>query len=231
MIERRKAQFDRYAESYTDMHAQSVRMSGEEPDYFAGMKLDFVARNAALSQREPVDFLDFGCGIGGSLGHIARVAPGARIKAADISNDSVMLAKASHPNVEFGLIDDRIPFEEASVDIAMAACVFHHIEPAMRVHWASELRRVLRPGGTMFIFEHNPVNPLTRRVVSECPFDEDAILLPSRESRELLGAVGFRDVRLDYIMFFPKFLSALRPCETLLKGLPLGAQYVAYGRA
>lgn len=231
MTEKKEAQFDRYAESYQDMHAQSVRMSGEAPDYFAGMKLDFVARSAALGQRDAVDFLDFGCGVGGSLGHIARVAPNARIKAADVSGESVALAQSRHPNVEFGVIDRRIPFDDASVDIAMAACVFHHIEPAQRAHWLSELRRVLRPGGTMFIFEHNPLNPLTRKVVRECPFDEDAILLPSQESRGLLGAAGFRDVRLDYILFFPKFLSALRPCEAWLKGLPLGAQYVAYGRA
>lgn len=231
MTEKKDAQFDRYAESYRDLHKQSVRMSGEEPDFFAGMKLDFVARSAALTRRGPVDFLDFGCGVGGSLGHIARIAPGSRIKAADISGESVTLAKARYPNVEFGVIDACIPFEDASVDIAMAACVFHHIEPAMRAHWASELRRVLRPGGTIFIFEHNPLNPLTRKVVHECPFDEDAILLPSQESRYLLGAAGFRDVCLDYILFFPKFLSLLRPCETLLKRLPLGAQYAAYGRA
>lgn len=231
MTEKKEAEFDRYAGSYRDLHAESVRMSGEQPDYFAKMKLDFIARIGTLSGPGPVDFLDFGCGVGGSLGHIARVAPGARIKAADVSEESLSLARARHADVDYGLIDADIPFADDSVDVAMAACVFHHIEPERRAHWASELRRVLRPGGTMFIFEHNPVNPLTRKVVRDCPFDEDAVLLPGSESRDLLTNAGFRDVRLDYILFFPKFLAVLRPCEPLLGWLPLGAQYVAYARA
>ncbi len=230
MTEKKEAQFDKYADSYKNLHAESVRMSGEAPDYFAAMKVDFVGRSDSIAGRTDLDFMDFGCGVGGSLEHIRRVFPAARVKAVDVSSESIALAKSRHEDVEFGVMDALIPFEDASVDIAMAACVYHHIEPAERAHWIAEIRRVLRPGGAMFIFEHNPLNPLTRKVVRECEFDEDAILLPSHESRDLLKNAGFNDVRIDYILFFPKLLSMLRPFERYLRALPIGAQYVAYGR-
>ena len=61
-----------------------------------------------------------------------------------------------------------MPVPDASVDVVFAICVVHHVPPA---HWgafAAEMARVLRPGGVAAIFEHNPLNPVTRRVVSNC---------------------------------------------------------------
>jgi hypothetical protein len=109
--------------------------------------------------------------------------------------------------------------------------VFHHIPPGERACWVSELRRVIRPGGALFVFEHNPLNPLTRKVVNDCPFDEDAILLPRRETTTLLRDAGFEDVAADYIVFFPQALAVLRPLERRLAWLPAGAQYAVHGRA
>ena len=57
------------------------------------------------------------------------------------------------------------------------------------------MARVLRPGGIAAIFEHNPLNPLTRRVVSNCVFDEDAVLLRRRRARGLLRQAGLVPVR------------------------------------
>jgi SAM-dependent methyltransferase len=115
--------------------------------------------------------------------------------------------------------------------LAVAACVFHHIPPQDRLHWTRELNRVLKPGAQFFIYEHNPLNPLTRKVVRDCEFDEDAILLPLQESRELLLQAGFDDISHDYIVFFPRILGFLRPIERLLRSLPLGAQYAVRGTA
>jgi hypothetical protein len=67
--------------------------------------------------------------------------------------------------------------------------------------------------------------------VSNCEFDDDAILLSRRESVSLLRDAGMRGASVDYIVFFPKFLSILRPLERHLGWLPLGAQYVAHARA
>ena len=74
-------------------------------------------------------------------------------------------------------------------------------------------------------FEHNPFNPLTRWVVAHCEFDDDAVLLWPRESAGYLAAAGLSDPRRDYMLFFPKALSALRGLEASLRWCPLGAQY------
>jgi len=225
--------FDHYARRYDDLHKEAVRGSGEEPEYFAAYKISYMAdRLGDEVAARPLALLDFGCGIGNSIPHLARHFPNASIHGLDVSGESVGIAQAANPGASFGLIGETaLPLSDASMDIALAACVYHHIAPAERLRWTTELRRVLKPGGQLFIFEHNPLNPLTRKVVRECPFDDDAILLPRRESLDLLRDGGFTGGTVDYIVFFPKMLSALRPIEKLLGKVPLGAQYVAHGYA
>jgi hypothetical protein len=90
---------------------------------------------------------------------------------------------------------------------------------------------VLKPGGLMTVFEHNPVNPVTRHIVATCPFDENAVLLASAELKARQTAAGFRGVKVAYTGFFPGALRRLRPLERFMTALPVGAQYytVAHG--
>ena len=56
--------------------------------------------------------------------------------------------------------------------------------------FVAELARVVRPGGLVVVFEHNPLNPLTRLVVSRVTFDDGVRLLRSGERR-----LAVRDAR------------------------------------
>ncbi|KAF1684804.1 SAM-dependent methyltransferase [Pseudoxanthomonas broegbernensis] len=233
MSQEEKPQFDAYAGSYDALHKGSIKTSGEEPAYFAEYKIKYIADSlGANATKKRLSVLDFGCGIGNSLPHLARVFPNAELRGADVSSESLQVARQSNPQVEFSLLTDgRIPLPDQSQDLVMAACVYHHIPPGERQLWTKEIRRVLKPGATFFIFEHNPLNPLTRHAVRSCEFDEDAILLSRKESLSLLSQAGMKDASIDYIVFFPRFLSLMRPFERHLGWLPLGAQYVAYARA
>jgi ubiquinone/menaquinone biosynthesis C-methylase UbiE len=223
-------EFDRYARDYARLHGESIRASGEEPAYFAASKAAYVAR--AVAAETPARLLDFGCGIGGTLGFLRDALPRTKLHGMDVSRESLAMAAQAHPDVALSAIEgDRLAMDDDVVDVAVAACVFHHIAPAERAKWLGELRRVLKPGGRLFVFEHNPWNPLTRKVVDECPFDEDAILLSSVETRGLMRDAGFEHTHVDYTIFFPHALAALRPLERLLTRVPMGAQYVASGRA
>lgn len=226
----KEPQFDRYARDYARLHGESVRASGEEPSYFASAKVQHVAR--VLGDEAPGAVLDFGCGVGGTLGFLRQSFPSAALHGVDVSPESVTMAREAHPDVALQVIEGkRIDLPDGTIDVAVAACVFHHIPPRERVGWVAELRRVLKPGGRLFMFEHNPWNPLTRKVVRDCAFDEDAILLSSIEARGLLRDAGFAHTEVDYMIFFPRALAVLRPFERALAGVPMGAQYVASARA
>lgn len=228
-----KPQFDSYAKEYDALHRRSITASGEEPAYFAEYKIKYIAQflGNSVTQGE-LAVMDFGCGIGNCIPHINRHLPNARVHGVDISSESLALAKERFPAAAFTLLKDgKIPLSDQSVDVAFAACVFHHIAPAERQSWSKEVQRVLKPGGSFFIFEHNPLNPVTQLAVKGCEFDHDAVLLSRQECVELLSSAGLHGASAHYIVFFPRVLAALRAMERHLGWLPLGAQYVAHGRA
>ena len=45
--------------------------------------------------------------------------------------------------------------------------VLHHVPRSERPALIDGMKRALRPGGLLFVFEHNPYNPLTRHAVAE----------------------------------------------------------------
>lgn len=222
--------FDQYAHSYNDLHHQSTQIAGEEPDYFSAYKIAFLAEKLGEPSMSR-NLLDFGCGVGNCLGHLLATFPTSNVYGLDISSASIEVARQAFPKAHLDLIQESLPLLDNSINAAIAVGVYHHMPVSERQKWTNELRRVIRPGGGLYIFEHNPLNPVTQKIVRDCPFDDDAILLPRRESLALMRDAGFTDLSCDYVMFFPKSLAGLRPLEKYIRGIPFGAQYVAYGRA
>lgn len=229
MNESNTPEFDQYADRYTDLHRASIQASGEEPAYFSRYKAQYMASRSAQHDKErPLDILDFGCGVGNSIPHLRAAFPEARLHGVDPSSESIHLAECAHSDqATFRLnAESALPYEDRSFDLVQVACVLHHIKPEQRDHWVSEIKRVLKPGGEVFVFEHNILNPLTVKAVRDCPFDEDAILLPRRELLRRVRTAGFSAISVRYIVFFPAALKFLRPLESWLSLVPFGAQYV-----
>ena len=149
----------------------------------------------------------------------------------DVSVASLRIAARRFPSeADFVAFDGgRLPFADGVFDCVFSACVFHHIESTLHVGLLAELRRVLRPGGLVMIFEHNPLNPLTVHAVNTCPFDENATLIRAGLFRRRLISAGFTGAAARFRIFFPHALRVLRPLERRLKWLPLGAQYYVFG--
>jgi hypothetical protein len=80
------------------------------------------------------------------------------------------------------------------------------------------------------IYEHNPLNPLTVKVVNSCPFDANAHLIRADRMRARVESAGFAHVDVRYRLFFPRALKLLRPLERWLTGVPAGAQYYVVAR-
>lgn len=222
-------EFDRYANSYTQLHKASIAASGEEPAYFSAYKAKYMASALGPDMGDkPLAILDFGCGVGNSIPHLRASFPGAVLEGVDPSGESIEVARqALSEAARFQVMaNSGLPYPDNSFDAVLVACVLHHIAPGERLRWMRELQRVVKPKGQIFVFEHNMLNPLTVKAVKDCPFDEDAILLPRSELFGLARDAGFTDIRVRYVVFFPHALSVFRPLEPLLGWVPLGAQYV-----
>ncbi len=222
-----EAEFDQFAREYQEQHAASIRLSGETPDFFAKYKIDDVAAVMANAGIKPQRILDFGGGVGNSLGHMRKAFPDAEIVLLDPSQDSLDIAERRFPGqARFQHFDGvTVPFGAETFDLVFTACVFHHIPEDLHQTLLKEIDRVLSRGGSFFLFEHNPWNPLTRHAVRSCPFDENAVLITAPRLRERLAQAGLSDSRTTYRIFFPRLLALLRPLERALTGLPIGAQY------
>src|SRR5215468_7620545 len=202
-----EAEFDKFAAEYRAMHAANIKASGESPEYFAEYKIVDLVRDAAqlgaLGASPRV--LDFGAGVGYSVPFFARHLPAARITCLDVSQKSLDVGASEHgKEAEFTHFDGaRIPYADATFDVALASCVFHHIPESEHVQLLAEIRRVLKPHGLLFVFEHNPLNPLTRHAVDTCPFDENAVLIRAPQMRRRVLDAEFSTARINYRIFFP----------------------------
>lgn len=226
-----RPEFDNYAKNYDAMHTANIRASGEAPGYFAAYKIKELRRLSTHWGISTPRILDFGSGIGNSIPHYRAFFPESEIQTADVSSESLALAVELHGERERQVIigiDDNIPIDDDTFDIAFAACVFHHIEHEKHDACLRELKRVVRPGGRIVIFEHNPINPLTRRAVRDCPFDVDAHLVGARVLRDRMALAGWNKPQIDYHVFFPAMLARLRVLEPKLRWCPFGAQYACH---
>jgi SAM-dependent methyltransferase len=221
MSDPKRPEFDQYADRYESDLRGSIPAALAEDRYFAEYKVLHVSRR--LDGRQPRTFLDFGCGIGRSLCLVNEHFPGTKLWGYDVSSDSIALARerAGMANLTSNL--DELP--AGSFDVVFAANVFHHIPLGERVQSLAMCKRLLASGGRLFVFEHNPLNPVTRSIFERCPYDADAVMVPRREMFGLAEKAGLQVVRSDYTLFFPRQLSLLRPLEAALGWLPLGAQY------
>ena len=218
--------FDKFAEEYDEILAQSLHTNEAGTRYFAKHKVALMAK--CLKGRTVVRVLDFGCGPGRSLPLLRRCFPGAEVCGFDPSEPCVVEARARCPEARvFGSLDDPGLMEGGGFDGILMSNVLHHIVPAARAETMRRCAAILAPGGSVFIVEHNPRNPVTRRVFERCPFDVGAVMLPRQELLGLGRAAGLKTAASGYTLFFPPSLGFLRGLEWMLTWLPLGAQQFA----
>ena len=224
-------EFDEYAAEYDDLVRSPIRdRFSTDSSFFAERKWQllrrFLARQGASSHG--MDWLDVGCGTGTLL----RLAGDDFRTAAGCDPSSEMLETCSDPDLKISVQSEatRLPFESNRFDIVTLVCVLHHVIPDDRLALMQDVGRVLRPGGLVCIFEHNPLNPVTRLVVSQTPVDRDALLLSSSESKRLLKNAGCSLSHLEYFLYLPESLyRRIGGLEKMGTRVPLGGQYAAFG--
>lgn len=223
MNQNESSKFDAYAADYTALNARTLGASGEAPVYFAEYKLRCLQRLLGPDFNAPM--LDYGCGIGELTEQLVKQYQ--RVDGFDPSRESLTLARRKAPGARF--FNSPNELTENYYGVAVMAGVLHHVPPAERGGVIARVVSKLVPGhGRLVVFEHNPLNPLTRRASAACVWDDDAILLWPWQARRLLSA-ALDNVRLDFIVFFPRALALLRRFEPHLSWLPMGAQMMLVG--
>ena len=218
--------FEDYAAEYDATLNRTVRLSGEETEFFIELKIRLICKEIIRRQFALRSILDFGCGTGNAFKSVRKYINKAKYSGVDTSCQSIEYACKKWGREWFQQYDGiRLPFADRNFDLAFASVVFHHIPFERHLSVLSEIHRVLRPGGLFFVFEHNAYHPLVRKVVRDCPFDCEARLLSSRYTKKLFTQSPFRHYNLRYYLFFPSFLKFLRCLESYLYPIPFGAQY------
>jgi len=224
------SEFDQYATDYDRMLTEGLAISGEDKDYFAQGRIDWLRSCLDQLGVAPKFIMDFGCGTGASVPILHERLSAKSVVGVDPSRCSIQRAEREYgtANWLFKQIDEYCP--RGNADLVYCNGVFHHIPLANRAKAAAYAWRALRPGGYWAFWENNPWNPGTRYIMSRVPFDRDAVPLYASEAHQLLQLAGFHIMRTDYLFIFPKCLKALRWLEPLLSKYPLGGQYLVLGR-
>lgn len=115
--------------------------------WFLGRRKIFLATLERYGPANATRALDFGCGTGTWLKHLERFAP-----VAGVDGDEAAVAfchARGRREAQHLPAGAPLPFDDASFDIVTALDVIEHIEDDVAA--LTELRRVLRPGGTLLI--------------------------------------------------------------------------------
>lgn len=233
-------EFDHFKETYRSDIDKAVSFSGQSHDFFTRVKAEYLlslfrkfmnGQRQSTATRGNLDVLDIGCGHGHIHPYLTKSDIPIKLFATDVASTVVEEARILNSTVNYQSYGgERLPYNDQSFDIAFTIAVLHHVLPAQWLAFLQEMRRVVRPGGMVAIFEHNPINPLTQWVVRTCPIDENAVLLGSRRLSKLAAQAEFVEIAKQYILFTPLDGTAYRKFDNLVGWLPLGAQYYVVAR-
>jgi SAM-dependent methyltransferase len=140
----------------------------ERPEDFAAHGIHIAQKLADISPtplRDFTSFLDFGVGVG----RLARMFKGfaGRYVGVDVDGDNIEWISKNLPHVEAVKTRPRepLPFANAAFDAIAAVSVFTHMTEADHIFYLRELKRVARPGASLFITVHG--DRALRRTESE----------------------------------------------------------------
>jgi len=178
---------------------------------------------------QELNVLELGCGTGYFTRELA--VTGARITAIDISPDllEVARAKCSCRNVQFEVQNAyAMTFPNETFDSVVGSSVLHHLEIEAAL---KEIRRVLKPGGSLYFTEPNMMNPqiavqknlsAIKQRLGDSPDETAFFRWPLRRRLE---RSGFRAVRIEPFDFLhpkipPSCITAVQNLGRVLEKMP-----------
>ena len=162
----------------------------------------------------PGTLLDAGCGRGERLADARRALPGTKLFGIDCDEENAAHAKETCPGAEIVTGDVcALPWPDGAFDAALTECTLSLLDAPERC--LAELRRVLRPGGTLLLSD----------LCTDAPEPERELLSPGGAVRYLASRRWIEDAA-EAALFRQK---AFRDCRE--EYLTMAAQMIFDGGA
>ena len=222
-VARVKELYDQVAHGYDDVFATHVSR------HYLDKRLAYVLRLLPSGGH----LLDVGCGTGALAAHL--MSQGYQVSGVDVSPG--MLAKAAERGLAAAVaaFATALPFRDGTFDLALAVATFHHLDTPLRVALTvGEMARIVRRGGFVMIWDHNPLNPYWPILMHRVPQDTgDERLVPLAEILADVKAAGLQIVSARRLGFIPDFvpltlMPAARLAERIAERVPLVSDLAAH---
>jgi ubiquinone/menaquinone biosynthesis C-methylase UbiE len=215
--------FDTIAENYD--HSLPAHVV----EHYLRKRTAFVLRTCP-----PGRALDVGCGTGVLAQRLA--VAGYEMTGLDPSEGMLEVMRGRAPQVRaVHGSGTAMPFPDGAFDLALTVAVLHHVaEPEAVRRTLSEMVRVVRPEGSILIWDHNPRNPYWRSLMARVPQDTgEERLVPEREILDGLTAAGVRTVHSTSLGLVPDFvppaaLGMAAALERAVERVPVLRRYAAH---
>jgi ubiquinone/menaquinone biosynthesis C-methylase UbiE len=145
--------------------------------------------------------LDLGCGTGTLALMVAAQRPGTQLVGVD--GDPKVLARARRKAAAQAAVVQwdqalagALPYADGSFDRVLSSLMLHHLTHAEKVAAATEVRRVLRAGGSLHVVDFGPPSGWLDRLTSHL-FAHDQRLDDNLHGKlgDVFAAAGLQDVR------------------------------------
>jgi SAM-dependent methyltransferase len=127
--------------------------------FTSGEQTAAVIRTVLREYGRPIEecraVLDFGCGCGRVIRHFRRLSD-ARLQGSDYNEELIAWCRANLPFAEFAVngLEPGLEYGDDTFDLVYALSVFTHLTAPLQTAWMTELRRIVSPGGTLFVTVH-----------------------------------------------------------------------------
>jgi SAM-dependent methyltransferase len=207
---RQQALYDHVAHDYDQVFSQHVA------EHYLRKRTALVREILPLGGT----VLDVGCGTGALAGWIQRA--GFDVVGVDASAGMLGEALDNGVGAVYAAYSTALPFEDGAFDLALTVATIHHLETPERVAaTVAEMGRVVRSGGAVLIWDHNPLNPYWPMLMKRVPQDHgDERLVSIWEILDAARAAGLRPERAARLGLVPDFMPlALMPLWTRVEAL------------
>lgn len=172
----------------------SKNRDGELSNWFRGM-FSYIDKFVPIKHSKGKTILEYGCAYGS--GSQVLKDYGLRVIATDISKIAVERAKKIHPDIVFKVHDMQKLFRAEKIfDYAIACDVIEHLEkPEQGI---KNVYKILKPGGVAILSTQNDFDYKVQ--------DPTHISVKNyREWKKICYDIGFSDVRIKRVTFFPPY--------------------------